>query len=300
MQTTDPRVKPARGLTLFRAMRPHQWVKNLFVLAPVAFAGALLDPNIVSRVVVTLAAFCLAASALYLRNDLADLESDRQHPIKRHRPIAAGLISIVRARVGAWVLAILSALLALYVSPQVLFVISAYTLLTSLYSYRLKRIPYLDVLVIATGFELRILAGAVSAGVSLSNYLVLATFELACFLGFGKRLHEKLQDQSSGRHRSSLQGYDCCILRLLVYLMATTALCTYFIYTLQPETQRLFGTSSVWVTTVLTAYGLWRFIHLLYRFPQAESPTEKMLSDWPFMLNLVIWISIVLYLLYTH
>ena len=282
---------------LLRAMRPHQWVKNLFVLAPLVFAKELFELPYALRSAAGFALFCLASSAVYLLNDIMDVEADRAHPIKRNRPIASGRVPIHVARNAAGAMAAIGIGGGLFLSYAFAATVGSYMLLNVAYSLRLKRIAYVDVLCIALGFELRVLAGAFAALVEASLYLVVVTFLLAMFLGLGKRMHELAQADAE-KQRKVLASYDARTLTVLLYVTALATVGTYAIYTLDPHTAAAFGTDYLVITTLMPLFGVLRFLHLVRRKHSAESPTEDMLRDKPFLANLMLWVVAVIVVIY--
>lgn len=282
---------------LLRALRPHQWVKNLFVLAPLVFAQELFELPYAVRSLAGFALFCLASSSVYLLNDIIDVEADRAHPIKRNRPIASGRVPIHVARVAAGAMALVSIGGGLFLNYEFAATTAGYLVLMLGYSARLKRIAYVDVFCIALGFELRVLAGAFAALVEASLYLVVVTFLLALFLGFGKRMHE-LPQADAEKQRKVLASYDVRTLTFLLYATALATVGTYAIYTLDPSTAAAFGTDYLVVTTLMPLFGVLRFLHLVRRKHSAESPTEDMLRDKPFIANLLLWVVAVIVVIY--
>lgn len=283
---------------LIRAMRPHQWVKNLFVLVPLVFAKELANSAIVLRSVMAFLVFSFAASAVYILNDLGDVEADRAHPKKKHRAIASGVVSEKTAK-GLFVVLVVAALGGgLLVSPWLAAVVVAYLALNIAYTQKLKHVAYLDVLCIATGFELRVLAGTVAVGVVPTVYLLVITFVLASFLGFGKRMHELTQGDNATKQRAVLDDYGEKTLRALLALTGGATVVLYALYTLTTHTRTFFGTDHLVWTTGFTALGVLRFLRLVTARPNAESPTEEMLRDRWFLLNLAAWAIAVVALIY--
>ncbi|MEM7447267.1 MAG: UbiA prenyltransferase family protein [Myxococcota bacterium] len=283
---------------VLRTMRPHQWVKNLFVLLPLVFSRELLNFDKAGRVLMAFLLFCLASSAVYIFNDIQDVESDRAHPIKRNRPIPSGLVSLPVARAAVALLSFIVLSASLILGPFFFASVSGYLLLNLAYSLRLKRIAYLDVLSIAAGFELRVLGGAFAAPVVPSVYLALVTFALALFLGFGKRRHELAQGSGAAKRRSVLQAYDMGVVDALLFVTSMGTVLLYATYALDSDTRDTFGTDYLVATTVFTLFGVLRFHHLVRSRPQAESPTEEMLKDPPFLANLALWGTSIVLLLY--
>lgn len=280
-------------------MRPHQWVKNLFVIAPLVFAKQLFDVPTALRTLAAFVLFCLASSTVYYLNDLADVEADRAHPVKRKRPIASGVVPVGLARNVALGMALTAVAGGFLLGLSFLAAVVIYLVLNLAYSARLKRVPYVDVLVIAAGFELRVLGGAYAAQVPASTYLLVVTFLLATFLGFGKRSHELSQAGERTEQRKVLQSYHPTTLLVLLYATALATVLAYVLYTLDPNTSAFFGTRFLVATAPFTLFGVLRFLHLVRHRPEAESPTDEMLRDWPFLLNLAFWagaVTLVIYL----
>lgn len=283
-------------LGLLKTMRPHQWVKNLVVLGPVVFAHQLLNVEVTLRAFGGFVLFCLLASAIYVLNDLVDVEADRRHPTKKHRPIASGQVPVPLARAAFAALVSVALGAGAWLSLPMVGAMVGYFVLNLAYSFKLKKIAYVDVLCIALGFELRVLAGAFAARVPPSAYLVVVMFLAAMFLGLGKRLHE-LGVAGGGETRSVLRAYDPRIVTWLLGAFGLATVATYAVYTLDPSTIERFGTPYLVVSTLFTAFGVFRFVQLVRR-SHAESPTDAMLRDGPFLLNLAAWAVVVTAILY--
>ncbi len=270
-------------------MRPHQWVKNTFVLAPLLFAGpdllrkGELNGEVVLRVALAILAFCLGSSATYLLNDLHDVEADRAHPVKRLRPIAAGDLPVGHAWLAFGVLIAAALGLALVVEPRVAVIQAGYFAMNLAYSKGLKRIAYLDAVVISCGFLLRALAGGEAARVHLSSWLIACTVLLALFLALGKRKHELMT--SDAEHRAALEHYRIEHLNFALGVLAALASGAYALYARDPATIARFGTDRLLLTLPFALFGLWRFYQLLDDHSTAQSPTERMLRDPIFLGN---------------
>jgi decaprenyl-phosphate phosphoribosyltransferase len=284
-------VGAAMLIPLVKMIRPQQWVKNVFVLAPVVFAQKLLDHERVFSAIAGFACFCLLASAVYILNDLIDVEADRAHPVKKNRPIASGKVSKHTALTVMVVFAVGSLIGAWFINPWFLLTAAGYLVNNLLYCFGMKRIAYLDVLSIAAGFELRVLSGAFAADVPPSAYLLIVMFLLAMFLGLGKRMHELVQQEKSGSSssRAVLKAYNKRLVNVLLYVTGTATLATYIVYTLDPHTHEMFGTDLLIISAVFALAGLARFLHLVRNRPDAESPTEEILTDIPFIANFILW-----------
>jgi 4-hydroxybenzoate polyprenyltransferase len=281
-------------------MRPRQWVKNIFVLAPVIFAQELDDPVVVLGALAGFACFSLLASAVYVLNDLVDVEADRSHPVKKTRPIASGQVSERAAKIAMLVLALVALIGGWFLGPLFFATLLGYLVNNIAYSFGMKRVAYLDVLSIALGFELRVLAGSFAAGVEPSAYLLIVTFVLASFLGLGKRMHELVQQEASGTatSREVLERYSKKVVDVLLWVTGGASVTTYVVYTLDPRTREAFGTDLLAVSSVFLLFGVGRFLQLVRTRPDVESPTEEMLTDVPFIANAVLGAITVIAIIY--
>jgi len=295
---------------LIKTIRPHQWVKNLFVLAPMFFhkdvflttaAGPALNLRVTGRAFIATTVFCLLAGAIYTINDLADVEADRIHPVKRERPIASGEVPEGLARMMALALVLSSIGAAFALDWRVGLVAAIYFVKDIAYTFKLKQVAFLDVGLIASGFVLRVLAGGFATDVHVSGYMVACTALLALFLGFGKRRHE-LQLESAVKQRASLEAYSKRSLNVALALTGLATAGTYVAYTLDATTRAFFHTNWLWLTAPFTLVGIARFLMLVSgragRGLRAESPTQEMLRDVPFVLNLVGWVVVVVAIVY--
>lgn len=277
-------------LALIRTLRPRQWVKNSFVAIPLFFSLRLLDPGSVQRTVAAVALFSLISGCVYVLNDLADVEADREHPKKRHRPIASGALPVGVARTFLLLAVPVVVALALWLQPMFAAALGTYFVLNVAYSLRLKEIAYLDVLLIAVFFILRVLAGAFAIEVEASPWLLGCTFLLALFLGFGKRAHELATARDARKQRAALAKYDLRSLRWILHILAAAVVLAYAAYTRSPQTLEAFGTGALIYTVPLPLVAILRFIHLATRNEDAESPTDGMLRDPLFMSAIVLYV----------
>ena len=276
-------------------------MKNLFVLVPLVFAHRLDHAELAWRSAAAFAAFCAAASAVYLLNDLRDRESDRLHPVKRHRPIAAGALGAGTAAGAAVVLAGGALGLAWRLGPGFSTCLGIYLVLNVLYSLGLKRIVILDVMTIALGFVLRVEAGALAIAVEVSSWLLLCTIFVALFLGFAKRRHElALQPASAAGTRAVLEHYNLTFVDQMINVVTASTVVSYALYTVDPATAVRLGTRNLVMTVPLALFGIFRFLFLLYQKPDLASPTDAILHDLPFLVNLVLWGALVLVLIYVR
>ena len=286
-------------LALVRAARPHQWIKNAFVAAPLVFALRIYDVGSVLRTLAAVACFCVLSSAVYLLNDLADVEKDRAHPTKRNRPIASGALSVPAARVALATLALFALLGSMLIAWNLMFVAAAYFILNIAYTFGLKRVPFIDVGCISLGFLLRVLAGTYAIGVPASPWLLICTGLLSSLLGFGKRAHElRLAGAGKGKQRDVLERYHPGILRALMALLAIATVAAYSLYTQSAHAVSLFHTRGLALTVPCAVFGIVRFVWLTFNRQDAESPTDSMLRDRVFLANLLVYAAAVAVILY--
>jgi 4-hydroxybenzoate polyprenyltransferase len=263
--------------------------------------GPALNLVVAGRALAATGVFCLLAGAVYTINDLVDVAADRIHPIKRDRPIASGRVPESVARALAVTLVLVSFLAGYLLSPALALVAFVYFAENLAYSFRLKRIAFLDVSLIALGFVLRVLAGGIATDVHVSSYMLACTALLALFLGFGKRRHE-LGLEHAGKGRQALEAYTSSSLNVALAVTGTATALTYVAYTLDPVTRTFFNSNLLWLTAPFTIFGIARFLQLVSgragRGLRAESPTQEMLRDVPFVLNLVLWVAVVVAIVY--
>lgn len=275
-----------------QAMRPHQWVKNLLVLAPLAFTakGLKLDPAAWTAALLAFAVFCLAASSIYLLNDLVDRREDALHPTKRLRPIASGRLGVGAARAQLVAQLALAGGLATQVPAHadVPFLVwpAAYLLLNVLYSFWLKRLVVVDCMCIALGFQLRVQAGAAAIDVPASHWLLLCTFFFALFLAFCKRYEELgRQAEAGGRTRATMDEYTSHFLSMMIGPLAALSILTYALYTVSPETVRVHGTGGLMFTVPFVTYGVFRYLFLVYRRSEGGDPASLLFRDLPLLVT---------------
>ena len=287
---------------LIRSLRPHQWVKNVFVAVPLVFARHLTEAEFVMRAALAVFAFCLLSGAVYLFNDVRDVEADRVHPTKRRRPIAAGKLTERAALVSSVILAILALSGCLALSSQCAMFAALYLAQNIAYSVKLKQIAFLDVGLIATGFILRVLAGAAAIAVPASGWLLLCTALLATFLGLGKRAHELSWAERSGevrQTRAALAGYRIPVVRAAMLVLGVATCGAYVAYTQDAHTVRFFHTDRLVFSSPFVALGILRYLTLALWHPKDDPPTEAMLRDPWFLLDLAAAAAVVLYIIYS-
>jgi len=285
-------------LALIKTLRPRQWIKNLFVGVPLMFGQRLTDRDSLLVTAGAIALFCVISGCVYVLNDLVDVDKDRAHPKKKFRPIPSGQLPEAVARRFAVVTVPVCLALGFYLQPWYAAALGVYFGQNLAYSFKLKQIAYLDVLSIALGFILRVLAGAFALEIPASPWLLACTGLLAMFLGFGKRAHELAGGEGATRQRSALAGYDLKTLRIILWLLAAATIGVYAAYTMSAHVIELFHTDRLIYTVPFGVVGILRFIYLATNRREAESPTEEMLRDPLFMLNFAAWLALLAAILY--
>ena len=273
---------------LIRSLRPLQWTKNAVVFAALVFSGELFEVGSLLRTLVAAAVFCCASSAMYLVNDLRDVEGDRVHPRKRHRPIAAGLITPSQAAAAAAVLFGIAVAGAWLVGVPLLAVVLAYVALMVAYSYGLKRLVILDVFAIAAGFVLRAVGGAVAIDVPVSPWLYLCTLLLALFIGFGKRRHELTSLEAEAvRHRANLEAYSVPLLDQITGVVASAIVMAYSLYTF--DAPNVPSNQAMMLTIPFVVYAVFRYLYLTQRRDLGGAPEVLLFADRSLLACIVGW-----------
>jgi 4-hydroxybenzoate polyprenyltransferase len=290
--------RPNMFVELLRAMRPRQWVKNIFVFAALAFSEGRLwrfwvDPRPLLMVLGAFALFCMAASAIYLVNDLVDIEKDRAHPKKRNRPFASGRLSPTVGTVAsvAMIIVVVPAAALLDPSLRFLAVLATYIAIQGfLYTYWLKNVVLLDILVLAAGFVLRAIGGAAVVGVLITPWLLLCMLLLALFLGIGKRRHELvLLEEGAGEHRRILQEYSLPMLDQMMSIVTASIIMAYSITAFLAPVAPQEPYPMLMVTIPFVIYAIFRYLYLIYIRGEGGSPDELLLKDLPLAGSVVLW-----------
>ena len=268
---------------LIRLIRPHQWVKNLVVLLPVFFGGALLHIESVYAGLITALCFSFVASSIYCLNDIVDVDDDRRHPVKCHRPMASGAISIAQGYIlmfSMFVLSMLSTFLLRQSQLETACVILFYWLLNIAYCLKLKQYAIIDVCVVSFGFVLRILAGGYATSIHLSKWIVLMTFLLMLFLSFAKRRDDVVRMNETGHApRQNTIRYNLTFINQAITITSSVTLVCYIMYTVSPETIHNFHTDYLYLTSVFVLVGLLRYIQIAVVDKRSGDPTKVMLHD---------------------
>ncbi len=272
-------------------LRVKQWVKNTFIFFPMIFAGQMFSPVLLLNSLIVFFGFCLVASGMYMLNDLLDMERDRLHPQKCHRPLAKGSVTKSFAKVlmllllvmGLWTLAI--------VSKSVFGVAVFYIFLHFAYNFYAKQVVLLDAFFVAIGFQIRILVGSLAVDVTPSVWLQMCVFLLALFLGFTKRRYEisSLKERAS-EHRSVLAHYTSYLLDQIIIICSTLAIVFYGLYTISHEITQRLGNYNMTYSVVFVMYGIFRYLYLIHVKKLGDDPGEMLFHDKPLLINVLLWI----------
>jgi decaprenyl-phosphate phosphoribosyltransferase len=285
-----------------KLLRPKDWAKNLFLFVPSFFAGNFFDATRIANIALGFLAFSFLASCIYIINDYRDVEDDRKHPVKRNRPLASGTVKKSTAVAICFILFVMAITLGYFLDPtlQLLFVLTIYFVLNFSYSMGLKNIAILDILILASGFVLRVKAGAIIAQVDTSEWLMIMTYLLALFMAIAKRRDDMLLKLSTGTTmRKSITGYNLDFLNTLLGLFSAIIIVSYIMYTVSDMTVLRLGTHRLYYTSVFVMAGLMRYLQITFVAGKSGSPTEILYKDRFIQLTLVLWILsfyVILYL----
>ena len=283
---------------LLKTMRPKQWAKNVFVLAAIVFDRQLTDINALAVTIGGVIIFCLLSSTVYIFNDIADVEGDRQHPKKRHRPIASGKLPITTARIAAIAILVICFPAAYFLSPNFALIAVIYFIMNLLYSTWLKHIPLIDVMIIATGFVLRVVAGVSLVQVErFSPWLYVCTSLLALFIGFGKRRSELvLLAEGANSHRKVLDGYTIELLDQLIVMVCGSTLMAYTLYTVFAP--NLPDNNAMMLTIPFVLYAMFRYLYMVQVKAAGGAPEDLVMTDRPLQASIALWGTAVLIIFY--
>ena len=280
------------------SLRPRQWIKNLFVLAGLIFAQRLFTPDVWTALG-AFAIFCALSGAVYLVNDVTDVARDRAHPVKRTRPVAAGRLPVGAALGVAVALGAVGLALSACVGRGFLATAVAYVVLVVAYSVWLKHVVIVDVLVVAAGYVLRAVAGALAIRVEISGWLLICTILLALFLTLGKRRHEVMTlETAAAAQRPILAEYSPALLDQMIAVVTASTVTAYALYTMSPETVAKFHTQLLPATLPLVLYGVFRYLYLLYQRRLGGNPSEVFLTDRALLVSSLVWLLAVLLIIY--
>lgn len=280
-------------LAIIESLRPKQWVKNVFVFAPLVFSLQFMNFSAWLGAVFAAVAFVCVSGTVYIFNDIFDIESDRKHPTKKTRPIASGKLSIKAAWITAAFLLSISLIIASLLPQGCGAVLLTYLIINVLYTKILKHVAVLDVIIISAGFVLRVIVGGLAIDVTISPWIILATFMVTLFMGFGKRRYELVH--VSQKLRVSMQDYNKEFLDKLINVTCASTFISYAIYAVETA-QRIVKVELVY-TVVFVAFGLFRYLHFLYLEKEGGAPEEIVFADKWFLGNAIIWLIVTVWIL---
>jgi len=275
-------------------MRPQQWLKNLFIYAPIFFSQNIFEVPLLIKATVAFITFCILSGALYTFNDLKDIEEDKQHPQKSKRPLALGKLKKSTAVISIIILTALAFVSAGIINKEFLAICLIYCGLQIAYSIWLKHVIILDVFVVAAGFLIRVVAGGLAIDVSLSSWLLICTTLLALFLAMSKRRHELvLLEDNAHNHRSILREYSPYLLDQMIAVVTASTLIAYSLYTISTETITKFGTRKLIYTIPFVLYGIFRYLYLVHQKSEGGSPEALIIKDKPLLIDIFLWVMTV-------
>jgi 4-hydroxybenzoate polyprenyltransferase len=280
------------------SMRPRQWIKNCVVFAALIFAKKLGDPALVLRACEAFVLFCIVSGAVYIVNDLCDADRDRRHPLKSRRPIASKALGTVPALTSATLLLTAALMRGFVLSPPFGAVLLIYLALNLVYSFWLKEVVIVDVMVIAAGFVLRAIGGALAIDALISTWLVLCTILLSLFLAFCKRRQELAGLPEPHEHRSILREYSVEFLDQMISVVTASTVIAYMFYTVSPEVEMNLGTKHLYLTVPFVLYGIFRYLYLVHQKGVGGNPTQALLTDGPLLVCVGLWGATVILLVY--
>jgi len=284
---------------ILKSLRPYQWTKNLFVFAPIIFSQNVFHVPYLIKTILAFAIFCLLSGAVYIWNDLSDIEEDKLHPLKSQRPLASGRLGKTAATSAFLVFSLVALGCAFLLNFNFFILALAYLLLQVLYSAWLKHVVILDVLLIAAGFLIRVSAGGVVILVDISEWLLICTFLLALFIALSKRRHELVfLEKEAGNHRPSLQEYTPYLLDQMISVVTASTVVAYCLYTISEETVAKFGSTRLIYTVPFVLYGIFRYLYLIHKKGEGGSPESLIIKDKPFLAGILLWIVSAVILLY--
>lgn len=283
-------------------MRPKQWTKNLIIFAGLIFSLNLFKPPLFVKTFAAFGVFCLLSGAVYIINDIKDLERDKNHPLKSKRPLASGELTISSAILALILLIPGSLLVSFMLNPGFGYITVLYLILSTLYSFYFKHTVILDVLINSIGFVLRAVAGAVVIQVVISPWLFICTILLALFLGLGKRRHELvLLGDGALNHRKILEEYSPELLDQMIAVVTASTVMAYSLYTMAPETKEKLHTPYMNLTIPFVLYGIFRYLYLIHKREEGGDPSLVLLTDKPMLIDVILWmLTTVILIYYVH
>lgn len=286
-------------LLIWKSLRPQQWTKNLFVFAGILFSQNLFHLPYLIKVIITFFIFCLLSGSAYILNDLKDLENDQHHPMKSQRPIASKRLKTSHAIFSLIIFLFFSLTMSYHLRGYLFIVVLAYFLLQMAYSFYLKHIVILDIFALASGFLLRVIAGAVVINVEISSWLLICTILLSLFLGLSKRRYELVViGENAQNHRKVLGEYSPYLLDQMISVVTASTVVAYSLYTMSDETIEKFGTKHLIFTIPFVLYGIFRYLYLIHKKEAGGNPENILVTDRPLMIDVLLWavtVGIILY-----
>ena len=286
-------------MAYLKLLRPRDWAKNLFLFIPLFFSGELFNWSLYPRLLLGFIAFCCIASSIYIINDYRDIEDDKKHPDKSKRPLASGAVSKTTSIFICVFLILAGFAIAYFIREKFWFVLSIYFLINLAYSFGLKTIPILDIMILAIGFVLRVKGGAVIAYLGVSEWLNIMVFLLALFMAIGKRRDDVLLKLSSGIDmRRAVKGYNLVFLNVALALVCAVIVVAYFMYTMSPEVLKRMGTYRLYYTCLFVLAGIMRYLQIIFVQSASGSPTKILYKDRFIQVSLILWIASFYLLIY--
>ncbi|OGW37557.1 MAG: prenyltransferase [Nitrospirae bacterium RBG_13_39_12] len=280
-------------------IRPHQYIKNLFIFLPLFFSLKMTDFNLLLKTMMAFIAFSLVASSVYIFNDYHDIEEDRKHPTKKNRPLASGKVSKQFAKILMIILLIFGLAISYLLKSTVFYLILSYFILNLLYTLKLKHIVIIDTFIIATGFVIRIFVGSQTGNIWLSMWIIIMTFLLALFIALAKRRDDVLIYLETGdKTRKIIDGYNLEFLNTSMVIMASVVIVSYIMYTISSDVVSRMHSENLYLTVVFVILGLLRYMHITIVEKKSGSPTEMLLRDRFLQLSILGWIATFILLIY--
>jgi len=288
-------------LEIIKSMRPNHWIKNLFIFAPLIFSQNIFNFPLLFKNILAFIIFCLLSGSLYIFNDIKDMEEDKLHPVKSKRPIASGKLKRHAAINSFIIISIVGFALASLLKKYFIIILFIYFILQLFYSFYLKHVVILDIFVIATGFLIRVVAGALAIQVYISSWLLICTGLLALFLAINKRRYELLFLKDDAQtHRPVLKEYNPYLLDQMTAAVTASTIIAYCLYTISEETVTKFGTKNLMFTIPFVLYGIFRYLYLIHHKGEGGSPERLIIRDKPLLLDILLWILVAIIVLYTR
>lgn len=279
-----------KGMNWIKLLRFHQYTKNLFILLPLLFGGKITNLDLLIKTFLGFVIFCMMSSAVYILNDIKDIQEDKIHPIKCYRPLASGVISIRSAMIPMIFLMIVSLVFAYILNKAFFTLLIWYLILNIAYSFKLKHISIIDITIISLGFLIRLISGSVLTGIELTIWIILMTFLLALFISLAKRRDDIILAGDSKKTRKSICGYNLEFINVNMIMMASVMIVSYIFYTISPSIQQKFNTGYLYLTSLFVIVGTMRYFQITLVENKSGSPAEILLKDMFLQLTIYSWL----------